>query len=437
YGIDADDPLAYGEFGKVGVGVSSKDDMALLFSGIPIDQVTTSMTINGPAAVIWAFYIAAAEERGIPRSALGGTTQNDILKEYIAQNTFIYPPEPSMRLVVDTIEFAAKELPKWNPVSISGYHIREAGSTAAQELAFTLADGLTYVQWCVDRGMDVDDFAPRLSFFFNAHNDFFEEIAKYRAARRIWARELKERFGAKKDRSLWMRFHTQTAGASLTAQQPEINIVRTTIQALAGVLGGTQSLHTNSMDEALALPSDKAVRIALRTQQVIAEESGVTNTVDPLGGSYFVEALTNEMERQAYDYFDRIEEYGGVIPAIKANFFQGEIARASYWYQQEVDEGRKTMVGVNKHVIEEQIEIPILQIDPKGEEMQRERLARLRAQRDPHRWQAALENVRRVAQSDDNIMPALIEAAHADATLGEITNTLKTVFGVQHFSNIV
>jgi methylmalonyl-CoA mutase N-terminal domain/subunit len=437
YGIDADDPLAYGEFGKVGVGVSSKDDMALLFSGIPIDQVTTSMTINGPAAVVWAFYIAAAEERGIPRSALGGTTQNDILKEYIAQNTFIYPPEPSMRLVVDTIEFAAKELPKWNPVSISGYHIREAGSTAAQELAFTLADGLTYVQWCVDRGMDVDDFAPRLSFFFNAHNDFFEEIAKYRAARRIWARELKERFGAKKDRSLWMRFHTQTAGASLTAQQPEINIVRTTIQALAGVLGGTQSLHTNSMDEALALPSDKAVRIALRTQQVIAEESGVTNTVDPLGGSYFVEALTNEMERQAYDYFDRIEEYGGVIPAIKANFFQGEIARASYWYQQEVDEGRKTMVGVNKHVIEEPIEIPILQIDPKGEEMQRERLARLRARRDPHRWQAALENVRRVAMSNDNIMPALIEAAHADATLGEITNTLKTVFGVQHFSNIV
>jgi methylmalonyl-CoA mutase N-terminal domain/subunit len=437
YGIDADDPLAYGEFGKVGVGVSSKDDMALLFSGIPIDQVTTSMTINGPAAVVWAFYIAAAEERGIPRSALGGTTQNDILKEYIAQNTFIYPPEPSMRLVVDTIEFAANELPKWNPVSISGYHIREAGSTAAQELAFTLADGLTYVQWCVDRGMDVDDFAPRLSFFFNAHNDFFEEIAKYRAARRIWARELKERFGAKKDRSLWMRFHTQTAGASLTAQQPEINIVRTTIQALAGVLGGTQSLHTNSMDEALALPSDKAVRIALRTQQVIAEESGVTNTVDPLGGSYFVEALTNEMERQAYDYFDRIEEYGGVIPAIKANFFQGEIARASYWYQQEVDEGRKTMVGVNKHVIEEQIEIPILQIDPKGEAMQRERLSRLRAQRDPHRWQAALENVRRVAMSSDNIMPALIEAAHADATLGEITNTLKTVFGVQHFSNIV
>jgi len=437
YGVDADDPLAYGEYGKVGVGVSSRQDMDKLFEGIPIDHVTTSMTINGPAAVVWAFYIAAAERRGIPRSALGGTTQNDILKEYIAQNTFIYPPEPSMRLVVDTIEFATNEMPKWNPVSISGYHIREAGSTAAQELAFTLADGLTYVQWCVDRGMDVDSFAPRLSFFFNAHNDFFEEIAKYRAARRIWARELRERFGAKQERSLWMRFHTQTAGASLTAQQPEINIVRTTIQALAGVLGGTQSLHTNSMDEALALPSDKAVRIALRTQQVIAEESGVTNTADPLGGSYFVEALTNEMERQAYDYFDRIEEYGGVIPAIKAHFFQGEIARASYWYQNEIDERRKTMVGVNKHVIDEPLEIPILQIDPKGEEKQRERLARLRAERDPHKWQAALDNVRRVAQSSENIMSALIEAAHADATLGEITNVLKTVFGVQEFSNVV
>ncbi len=437
YGIDADDPRAYGEFGKVGVGVSSLEDMSMLFDGIPIDQVTTSMTINGPAAVIWAFYIAAAEKRGIPRSALGGTTQNDILKEYIAQNTFIYPPEQSMRLVIDTVEFATKEMPKWNPISISGYHIREAGSTAAQELAFTLADGLTYVQWAVDRGLDVDDFAPRLSFFFNAHNDFFEEIAKYRAARRIWARELKERFGAKSPRSLWLRFHTQTAGVSLTAQQPEINIVRTAIQALAGVLGGTQSLHTNSMDEALALPSDKAVRIALRTQQVIAEESGVTNTADPLGGSYFVESLTNEMERQAYDYFDRIEEYGGVIPAIKANFFQNEIARASYWYQNEIDEGRKTMVGVNKYVTNEPIEIPILLIDPTGEETQRERLTRLRANRDPERWQAALDNVLRVAQSSENIMPALIEAAHADATLGEITDTLKTVFGVQQFSDVI
>lgn len=437
YGVDSDDPLAYGEFGKVGVGVASLADMETLFANIPIDQVTTSMTINGPAAIVWAFYIAAAENRGIPRAALGGTTQNDILKEYIAQNTFIFPPEPSMRLVVDTIEFAAKELPKWNPVSISGYHIREAGSTAAQELAFTLADGLTYVQWCVDRGMDVDDFAPRLSYFFNAHNDFFEEIGKYRAARRIWARELRERFGARNDRSLWLRFHTQTAGASLTAQQPEINIVRTTIQALAGVLGGTQSLHTNSMDEALALPSDKAVRIALRTQQIIAEESGVTNTVDPLGGSYFVEAMTNELERQCYEYFDKIEEYGGVIPAIKANFFQNEIARASYEYQHEIDSGRKTMVGVNKYVIEEPIEIPILEMDPKGEMKQREKLARLRAERNQERWAAALENVRQTAMSDRNIMPALIEAAHAYATLGEIADVLKSVFGVQEFSNVV
>jgi methylmalonyl-CoA mutase N-terminal domain/subunit len=437
YGIDSDDPLAYGEFGKVGVGVSSLEDMEILFADIPIDQVTTSMTINGPAAVVWAFYIAAAENRGIPRNALGGTTQNDILKEYIAQNTFIYPPEPSMRLVVDTIEFATNEMPKWNPVSISGYHIREAGSTAAQELAFTLADGLTYVEWCVKRGLSVDDFAPRLSYFFNAHNDFFEEIAKYRAARRIWARELKERFGAKNPRSLWLRFHTQTAGCSLTAQQPEINIIRTTIQALAGVLGGTQSLHTNSMDEALALPSDKAVRIALRTQQIIAEESGVTNTVDPLGGSYFVEALTNKLEEQCYDYFDRIEQFGGVIPAIKAHFFQGEIARASYEYQNEIDAGRKTMVGVNNYVIDEPLEIPILEMDPKGEEKQRARLAALRARRDPDRWQAALENVRRVATTEDNIMPALIEAAHAYATLGEITDVLKTVFGVQEFSNVV
>src|SRR6478672_10101108 len=437
YGIDSDDPLAYGEFGKVGVGVSSLADMETLFAGIPIDQVTTSMTINGPAAIVWAFYIAAAENRGIPRSALGGTTQNDILKEYIAQNTFIFPPEPSMRLVVDTIEFATKEMPKWNPVSISGYHIREAGSTAVQELAFTLADGLTYVQWCVDRGMDVDDFAPRLSYFFNAHNDFFEEIAKYRAARRIWARELKERFGAKDPRSLWLRFHTQTAGCSLTAQQPEINIVRTTIQALAGVLGGTQSLHTNSMDEALALPSDKAVRIALRTQQIIAEESGVTNTADPLGGSYFVEALTNELERQAYEYFDRIRALGGVIPAIEEHFFQDEIARASYEYQQKIDANQKTVVGVNKYVLDEPIEIPILAMDPQGERRQMERLARIRRERDPHRHAAALERVRRTAAGTENIMPALIEAAHAYATLGEITDVLRSVFGVQAFSTRV
>ncbi len=438
YGRDSDDPLSYGEFGKCGVGVSSLADMEILFAGIPLDQVTTSMTINGPAPVIWAFYIAAAENRGIARGLLGGTLQNDILKEYIAQNTFIYPPEPSMRLVVDTIEFAAKEMPRWNPVSISGYHIREAGSTAAQELAFTLADGLTYVEESVKRGMNVDEFAPRLSFFFNAHNDFFEEIAKYRAARRIWARELKERFGATNPRSLWLRFHTQTAGCSLTAQQPEINIVRTTIQALAGVLGGTQSLHTNSMDEAIALPSDKAVRIALRTQQIIAEESGVTNTIDPLGGSYFVEALTNELERQAYAYFERIKALGGVIPAIKENFFQDEIARASYAYQREVDAERKTVVGVNEYVLDEPVEIPILMMDPEGEARQMARLARVRAERDPARHAAALERVRQTAADpQQNIMPALIEAAHAYATLGETTDVLRSVFGVQAFSTVV
>ena len=437
YGRDSDDPLSYGEFGKCGVAVSSLADMEILFAGIPFDQVTTSMTINGPAAVVWAFYIAAAENRGIPRKLLGGTIQNDILKEYIAQNTFIYPPEPSMRLVVDTIEFATSDMPRWNPVSISGYHIREAGSTAAQELAFTLADGFTYVEHSIARGLNVDDFAPRLSFFFNAHNDFFEEIAKYRAARRIWARELRDRYGAKTDRALWMRFHTQTAGQSLTAQQPEINIVRTTIQALAGVLGGTQSLHTNSMDEALALPSDKAVRIALRTQQVIAEESGVANTADPLGGSYFVETLTNELERQAYAYFDRIGALGGVIPAIEANFFQDEIARASYTYQRQIDTGRKTVVGVNKYVVDEPLEIPILAMDPAGERRQMDRLARIRRERDPHRHAAALERVRKTAGSSENLMPALIEAAHAYATLGEITGVLRSVFGVQRFSTKV
>ena len=438
YGRDSDDPLSYGEFGKCGVGVSSLADMEILFDGIPLDQVTTSMTINGPAPTVWAFYIAAAEKRGIPRKALGGTIQNDILKEYIAQNTFIYPPEPSMRMVVDTIEFASKEMPRWNPVSISGYHIREAGSTAAQELAFTLADGLTYVEESVKRGLDVDSFAPQLSFFFNAHSDFFEEIAKYRAARRIWARELRERFGAKNPRSMWLRFHTQTAGCSLTAQQPEINIVRTTIQALAGVLGGTQSLHTNSMDEAIALPSDKAVRIALRTQQIIAEESGITHTVDPLGGSYFVEALTNEMERQAYAYFDRIQALGGVIPAIAANFFQDEIAHASYVYQQEIDSAAKTMVGANKYVLDEPLDIPILMMDPQGERRQLERLDRVRRERDPDQHAAALERVRQTAaRPDENIMPALIGAAHAYATLGEITDVLRSVFGVQAFSTVV
>ncbi|MDY7040444.1 MAG: methylmalonyl-CoA mutase family protein, partial [Chloroflexota bacterium] len=367
YGYDTDDPLAAGEFGKCGVAVSSLADMEMLFAGLPVDQITTSMTINSPAAVIWAMYIAAAEKRGIPMEVLGGTIQNDILKEYIAQKEYIFPPEPSMRLVVDTFEFGAEHLPKWNTISISGYHIREAGATAVQELAFTLADGMEYVRWGIERGLDVDAFAPRLSFFFNSHNDFFEEIAKFRAARRIWAREMRETFGAKNPRSWWLRFHTQTAGCSLTAQQPENNIVRTAIQALAAVLGGTQSLHTNSMDEALALPSEKAVTIALRTQQVIAHESGVTNTVDPLGGSFFVEALTNRTEAAAYEYFRRIEALGGVIPALERGFFQRELAESAYRYQREIDRHERTIVGVNDYVLDEPLTIPLLQMDPDGE----------------------------------------------------------------------
>jgi len=346
-GHDSDAPEARGEFGKCGVAVSSLADMEVLFGGIPLDKVTTSMTINGPAAVIWAMYIAAAEKQGIPRAKLGGTIQNDILKEYMAQNSYIYPPEPSLRLVVDTFEFGTKYLPLWNTISISGYHIREAGATAAQELAFTLADGLTYVEAGIERGLKVDDFAPRLSFFFNVHNDFFEEIAKFRAARRIWAREMKERFGAS-ERSQWLRFHTQTAGCTLTAQQPENNIIRTALQALAAVLGGTQSLHTNSMDEALALPSDKAVLIALRTQQIIAHESGVTNAVDPLGGSFLVEKLTNQMEEAVYDYFAKIDALGGVLPALNKGFFHREIAQAAYQYQRELDAHQRIAVGVNK-----------------------------------------------------------------------------------------
>jgi len=382
YGYDTDDPQAEGEFGKCGVAVSSLADMEILFDDIPVDEITTSMTINSPAAVTWAMYIAAAEKRGIPMEVLGGTIQNDILKEYIAQKEFIFPPEPSMRLVVDTFEFGTKYLPKWNTISISGYHIREAGATAAQELAFTLADGFAYVKAGIERGLDVDEFAPRLSFFFNAHNDFFEEIAKYRAARRIWAREMRETFGAKNHRSWWMRFHTQTAGCSLTAQQPENNIVRTAIQALAAVLGGTQSLHTNSMDEALALPSESAVRIALRTQQIIAHESGVVNTVDPLAGSYFVEALTNRMEEKAYGYFRKIESLGGMLGAIERGFPQREIAESAYRYQREIDAasltGQRIVVGVNDYLTDEHVAIPLLEIDREGEQRQRERLARVR-----------------------------------------------------------
>jgi methylmalonyl-CoA mutase N-terminal domain/subunit len=429
YGYDTDHPLAEGEFGKCGVAVSSLADMEILFDGIPVDEVTTSMTINGPAAVIWAMYIAAAEKRGIPIGKLGGTIQNDILKEYIAQKSWLLPPQPSMRLIVDTFEFGSKHLPKWNTISISGYHIREAGSTAAQELAFTLADGLAYVQAAIERGLDVDAFAPRLSFFFNAHNDFFEEIAKYRAARRIWAREMKERFRAKDPRSWWMRFHTQTAGCSLTAQQPENNIVRTTIQALAAVLGGTQSLHTNSMDEALALPSEMAVRVALRTQQIIAHESGVANSVDPLAGSYLVESWTDRLEAQAYEYFDRIEALGGVVPAIERGFFQREIAASAYRYQREIEERRRIVVGVNEYQLDEPLSIPLLQMDPEGERRQRQRLARVRRERDNALLQRRLAALRRAAQGDDNLMPYILDAARAYGTLGEICDVLREVFG--------
>ncbi len=430
YGYDTDAPEALGEFGKCGVAVSSLKDMEVLLDGIPLDKVTTSMTINSPAAMIWAMYIAAAEKQGAPMDCLGGTIQNDILKEYIAQKEFIFPPEPSMRLVTDTIEFGTQHLPRWNTISISGYHIREAGSTAAQELAFTLADGMEYVRWAAARGLNVDDFAPRLSFFFNAHNDFFEEIAKYRAARRIWAREMKETFGAKSPRSWWLRFHTQTAGCSLTAQQPEINIVRTAVQALAAVLGGTQSLHTNSMDEALALPSEKAVTIALRTQQILAHESGAVNTVDPLGGSFFVEAQTNRIERQAYDYFQRIQDFGGVLPAIEAGFFQREIAEAAYRYQREIDDRRRTVIGVNEYVVDEPLTIPLLQMDPDGERRQIARLQELRRTRDNERVGATLAALRDAARGAANLMPFILNAVRAYATLGEITNVFREVFGV-------
>ncbi len=429
YGYDTDDPHSRGEFGKCGVAISSLADMEVLFDGIPVDRITTSMTINGPASTIWAMYIVAAEKRGIPRAKLGGTIQNDILKEYIAQKEYIFPPQPSVRLIVDTIEFGAKELPLWNTISISGYHIREAGATAVQELAFTLYDGIAYVQAAINRGLDVDQFAPRLSFFFNSHNDFFEEIAKFRAARRIWAKEMRERFGAKDPRSWLLRFHTQTAGCSLTAQQPESNIVRTAIQALAAVLGGTQSLHTNSMDEALALPSSKAVMIALRTQQIIAEETGVANTVDPLGGSYFVEALTDRTEKAAREYFQKIDALGGVIPAIEAGFFQKEIADSAYRYEREINEKRRTIVGVNDYQIDEPLAIPLLRMDPEGERKHLERLNRVRRERDNAEVQRRLAELRQAAVGNANTMPYIINAVRAYATLGEITDIFRQVFG--------
>ena len=429
-GFDTDAPEAVGEFGKCGVAVSSLKDMEILLDGIPLDKVSTSMTINSPAAIIWAMYIATAEKQGVPPGHLRGTTQNDILKEYIAQKEYIFPPEPSMRLVVDTIEHGTQTVPQWNTISISGYHIREAGSTAAQELAFTLVDGMEYVRWSLDRGLAVDDFAPRLSFFFNAHNDFFEEIAKYRAARRIWAREMRHTFDARDQRSWLMRFHTQTAGVSLTAQQPENNIVRVAIQALAAVLGGTQSLHTNSMDEALALPSEHAVKVALRTQQIIAEESGVANTVDPLGGSFFIENQTNRIEAQAYEYFRRIEDLGGVLPAIEKGFFQGEISDAAYRYQREIDADQRHIVGVNAYQDQKPYEIPLLEMDPEGYKRQADRLAGLRKERDNGRVGQTLDRLRIACQGTENTMPFILEAVQAYATLGEIIDVMKDEFGI-------
>ena len=429
-GYDSDHERSLGEVGREGVAIDSLDDMETLFTGIPLGEVSTSMTINSAAPILLAFYIAVAEQQGVPATELRGTIQTDILKEYIAQKEYIFPPEPSMRLVTDMVEYCAAELPKWHPISISGYHIREAGSTAAQELAFTLADGFTYVEWAVERGMDVDEFAPRLSFFFNAHLDFFEEIAKYRAARRIWARELRERFGARNPRSWLMRFHTQTAGVSLTAQQPEVNIVRTAIEALAAVLGGTQSLHTNSFDEALALPTEDAVRIALRTQQVIAHETGVVNTIDPLGGSYHVEDLTNKLEAQAYEYFDRIDKLGGMVEAIKQNFPQQEIADAAFRYQAEVERGERIVVGVNRYVREDEPPLEILKIDAALEGQQIERVRALKGRRDSELVEARLRELKEAsARSDRNLMPVILDAARDYVTMGEMCDAWREVWG--------
>ena len=429
-GHDSDSPRSLGEVGREGVAIDTLDDMETLFQAIPLDEVSVSMTINAPAPIMLAFFVVAAERRGIGPERLAGTIQTDILKEYIAQKEWCFPIDPAMRLVGDLIEWCSGHMPRWHPISISGYHIREAGSTAAQELAFTLKDGLTYVEQAVERGLDVDDFAPRLSFFFNAHIDLFEEIAKYRAARRIWARELRDTFGAQDPGSWLMRFHTQTAGVSLTAQQPLNNIVRTTVEALAAVMGGTQSLHTNSWDEALALPTEEAVRIALRTQQVIAHESGVPNTIDPLGGSYFVEALTDEMERQAYDYFAKIDELGGMVEAVKRNFPQREIADAAFRYQQEVDRGERVVVGVNRYKAQHEPPLEILRIDPALERKQVDRLRAVKARRDAGQVESALAALRESADHDRrNLMPALLECARAHASEGEIVEALQAVFG--------
>jgi methylmalonyl-CoA mutase, N-terminal domain len=429
-GYDSDHPRSLGEVGREGVAIDSLEDMEDLFAGIPLGEVSTSMTINSPAAILVAFYACVAEEQGAPWAALRGTAQTDILKEYIAQKEWIFPPGPSMRLVVDLIEWCSRELPKFHPISISGYHIREAGSTAAQELAFTLADGFAYVEACVARGLDVDEFAPRLSFFFNAHIDLFEEVAKYRAARRIWARELRERYGARDPRSWLLRFHTQTAGVSLTAQQPEVNIVRTALEALAAVLGGTQSLHTNSFDEALALPTESAVRLALRTQQVLAHESGAAHTIDPLGGSYFVEELTNRLEAEAYEYFRRIDDLGGVIPAIEDNFFQREIADASFRFQAEVESGRRVIVGVNRYELDDEEPIEILRIDPALEPRQVERVQALRARRDSAAVERRLAELKATAAGEANVMPAIVAASRDYVTMGEMCEALREVWGV-------
>jgi methylmalonyl-CoA mutase N-terminal domain/subunit len=430
-GWDSDAPVSEGEVGICGVAVSSLQDMEILFDGIPLDKVSTSMTINSPAIMVYAFYLAVAEKQGVPFNKLRGTLQNDILKEYIAQKEYIYPPKESMRIITDMIEFSTREVPQFNPVSVSGYHIREAGSTAAQELAFTLADGFTYIEHCIERGMDVDEFAPRISHFFNSHLDFFEEIAKFRAARRIYAKRMKNKYGAKNPKSWQLRFHTQTAGCSLTAQQPENNIVRTAIEALAGVLGGTQSLHTNSMDETLALPSDKAVKIALRTQQIIAYEHGVINVADPLGGSYYVEKLTDDIEAEAEKYFDLIDSQGGVIACIENGFFQREIADAAYKYQQELDKKEKIVVGINDFVEEnEKIEIPILSISKEVEEKQVKRLKELKASRNQGDVDKSLAELRKSAADGTNLMPHVLDCARKYVTLGEMCAELKEVFGV-------
>lgn len=428
-GYDADHPMARGEVGKVGVSISSRQDMETLFNGIPLDKVSTSMTINAPASVLLAMYLVVAETQGVSWDKVSGTIQNDILKEYVARGTYIFPPKPSMRLITDVFEFCSREVPQWNTISISGYHIREAGSTAVQEVAFTLANAIAYVQAAIDKGLDVDAFAPRLSFFFNAHNDFFEEIAKFRAARRMWAKIMRERFGAKNPRSWQLRFHTQTAGSTLTAQQPDNNVVRVTIQALAAVLGGTQSLHTNSRDEALALPTEESARIALRTQQIIAYESGVADTIDPLAGSYYVESLTDEIERRAWAYIDYIDELGGAVAAIEQGYMQKEIHKAAYETQMAIERGDKIVVGVNKFQIEGEKPPEIHRVDPNIGKIQAERLAKLRAERSQTAWKEALDALRAAAQSDDNLMPHIIHAVRAYATTGEICDVLRDVFG--------